>query len=80
MTSPKFKFYPWNYLHFNLQCSRGHGLDALHEGLFDDIRPDVAVLGAGCSVATEAVTQQAKYYTLPVVRREGGGWGGGGGR
>ena len=43
----------------------------MHEGLFDSVIPDVAVIGAGCSLATEAVAQQSRYYFLPVVRVHG---------
>lgn len=55
----------------NLQCSRREALDSLHIELLNGSVPDMAVLGAGCSLATEAVGQQARYYSLPVVRM---GW------
>ena len=35
----------------------------------------MAVIGTGCSIGTEAVAQQARYYGLPVVRTRGGSMG-----
>ncbi len=50
-----------------LQCDRKEALDVLHSELLESTAPDVAILGAGCSTATEAVAELAQFYSLPVV-------------
>ena len=51
---------------FLLQCDRKVGLDALHFQLLREPRK-IAVLGAGCSVATEPTAQVSHYYNITQV-------------
>ena len=51
-----------------LQCTRKGALDAFFTQLFESPRA-VAAVGAGCSIATEALAEVAHYYNFSVVRK-----------
>lgn len=50
----------------DLQCDPHEALDVFHLHLFA-AEPLAAVIGAGCSEASEAVAEVAQYYNLSTV-------------
>ena len=51
-----------------MQCNRTHSLNAF----FGEMRREhplqyVAVVGCGCSIATEPVAEVSHYYNIPMV-------------
>ena len=50
-----------------LQCERTTALNALYAGLLEP-PIKIAVVGAGCSVATEPTAEISHYYNLTQVR------------
>lgn len=55
-----------------MQCDEKVALDELHSSLFgfpQRMNPlgQVAIIGAGCSLATKAVAEISQYYNLTVV-------------
>lgn len=51
-----------------LQCTRKGALDPFFTQLFESPRV-VAAVGAGCSIASEALAEVAHYYNFSVVRK-----------
>ena len=51
-----------------MQCNRTLSLDALHSQILHEPRK-LAVVGSGCSVATEAGAEVSHYYNITQVRR-----------
>ena len=51
-----------------MQCNRTLSLDALHSQILHEPRK-LAVIGSGCSVATEAGAEVSHYYNITQVRR-----------
>ena len=53
-----------------LQCDRTMALDEFHgavEPKEDGFVQNIAVIGAGCSVATLPVAEICHYYNIPIV-------------
>lgn len=53
-------------LYFSVQCERTTSLEALHAGLFEP-PTKIAVVGSGCSVATEATAEVSHFYNITQV-------------
>ena len=57
------------------QCDRTQSLDMFHEAVRkrkgETFVQNIAIIGAGCSVATLPVAEICHYYNLPMVRDEG---------
>ena len=51
-----------------VQCEHTTALDALHDGVLHP-PTKIAVVGAGCSVATEPTAEISHYYNLIQVRQ-----------
>ena len=51
-----------------LQCNRRRPLDAFIREVLSTDHVDVALLGCGCSAATEAVAEVIQYWNLPQVQ------------
>ena len=57
-------------LHPHAQCTRTGGLDALFEGTIFNGSPGrnkIAVIGSGCSLATEPTAEVSHYYNISHV-------------
>ena len=52
---------------FVSQCCRQQALDVFHSHLFNSTDPEVAVIGGGCSLASEALAEISQYYNMSVV-------------
>ena len=50
----------------SLQCNRTVSLDVLHHQLLNEPRK-IAVIGSGCSVATEPTAEISHYYNIVQV-------------
>jgi len=48
------------------QCERTRALEVLHAGLFEP-PTKIAVMGAGCSVATEPTAEISHFYNMTQV-------------
>ena len=57
---------PSNNTHM-LQCERTTALESLHRLLFED-PVKIAIMGSGCSPATEPTAEIDHYYNLTHVR------------
>ena len=53
-------------MEISLQCDHTMSLDALHAGLLNS-PTKIAVMGSGCSVATEPAAEISHYYNLTQV-------------
>ena len=49
------------------QCNRTAALDGLFKQLFQPPQEKVALIGSGCSVATEATAEISHYYNITHV-------------
>ena len=58
--------YVCDYLFNCVQCNRTVSLDALHSQIFHEPKK-LAVIGAGCSVATEPTAEISHYYNITQV-------------
>ncbi len=52
--------------YFEIQCDHTMSLDALHQGVLSP-PTKIAVIGSGCSVATEPAAEISHYYNLTQV-------------
>ena len=50
-----------------IQCNRTAALDGLFKQLFQSPQEKVALIGSGCSVATEATAEISHYYNITHV-------------
>ena len=56
------------YTHTHIKCDRTSALDALFKNtLFPYTPPKIAVIGAGCSLATEPTAEVSHYYNISQV-------------
>ena len=51
---------------FYVQCNRTLSFDALHSQILHEPKK-VAIIGSGCSVATEAAAEVSHYYNITQV-------------
>ena len=51
------------------QCNRTAALDGLFTQLFQPPQEKVALIGSGCSTATEATAEISHYYNITQVNR-----------
>ena len=49
------------------QCSRTDSLAAFFKDIESEAVPKIAVVGCGCSVATEPVAEISHYWNIPQV-------------
>ena len=56
-------------MHLNMQCHRGRSLDTFFEGILSDPPKKLAVIGCGCSVATEPVAEISHQWNISHVRQ-----------
>ena len=52
---------------FMAQCHRSQSLDAFFDGIFMDSPRKLAVIGCGCSVATEPVAEISHQWNISQV-------------
>ena len=50
-----------------LQCSHTDSLAAFFKDISSEAVPKIAVIGCGCSVATEPVAEISHYWNIPQV-------------
>ena len=53
-------------MNINIQCNRTVSLNALHSQLFHEPKK-LAVIGSGCSLATEPAAEVSHYYNITQV-------------
>ena len=51
-----------------MQCHRGRSLDAFFDGIFAETPKKLALIGCGCSVATEPVAEISHQWNISHVR------------
>ena len=61
------RFVPVNDLSLLLQCARTDSLDVFFKDIQNINEPKIAVVGCGCSVATEAVAEISHHWNISQV-------------
>ena len=56
---------------FIIQCHRGRSLDTYFQGIFMETPVKLAVVGCGCSVATEPVAEISHQWNISQVSKDG---------
>ena len=59
--------YTYIHIHIHTQCERTTALESLHRLLFEE-PVKIAIMGSGCSPATEPTAEIDHYYNLTHVR------------
>ena len=60
--------YVWIHEGFPLQCRRQHAIEAFYEQVPYSEPKRVALIGGGCSVATESIAETSHHFNLMQVQ------------